>query len=184
MHDTCSPSHHCTHLASKQHGDCRGAVTHHHTVDVLDVDASASTGADCCSEKSISPAFMQTRRCECFRLHDCIHEAVRFMHNRNAAAAWRKAANTRCHVAGLFYAVLRRKPRLADPPLAPTNARAAVKAICRDSNTIPTLALLQTAWYLITMSASEVFLCSCHTSDQPDHMHASRSRPTSPAHMM
>jgi hypothetical protein len=128
--------------------------------------------------------FMQTRRCECFRLHDCIHEAVRFMHNRNAAAAWRKAANTRCHVAGLFYAVLRRKPRLADPPLAPTNARAAVKAICRDSNTIPTLALLQTAWYLITMSASEVFLCSCHTSDQPDHMHASRSRPTSPAHMM
>jgi hypothetical protein len=87
MHDTCSPSHHCTHLASKQHGDCRGAVTHHRTVDVLDVDASASSGADRRSEQPSRQPPCRPNNASVSRLHDCIHEAVRFMHIRNAAAA-------------------------------------------------------------------------------------------------
>ena len=135
MHDACSPSHHCAHLASTRAASWRLPWSCNPLVTCLFAapckcnppysNGSCSVWADRCSASDIA-SLHADRRCECFRLHDCICRPFTSMHVCNAGAARQAKWRARDAMWPAYHAVLARKPWLVDPPLSTQQTRAQV----------------------------------------------------------
>ena len=134
MHNSCSPSHHCAHLASTRAAFMATAVellvTHYCMFAARAANAILPNRVDIGSARFGLTAAPQAN-CECFRLHDCI--VGRSLHarlQRLCSTAGRQVPGTRCHVAGLLCRTCSQAMARISSSNSPTHARAAVKFPC------------------------------------------------------